>query len=216
MNGWLPELPEELPENIKPKAGMAERIVSGVKAREIRRKRLVREAWGGFAAVAAVAVVAVLVMPAWNQIAGGNASSVGAALRGRPAQAAGRGPGPKGNPSAPSGFASGTRNECPSPTATIDAAAQIAGRGQSPSPTGAIPAIAPPLVLSKVDHSVEVRWQGDKNGEYVVYRCTSPTFDQCSLADKVKGTKWVDASDEPGIIYYRVEPSTGNGRRNNG
>ncbi len=144
MNGWLPD---ELPEKIQPRAGMAERIVSGVKAREIRRKRLVREAWGG---LAAVALVAVLVVPAVLRLDSARA----------PQMAANR----------------------------------------------AAAAPAPPLVLSKVDHSVEVRWQGNKNGEYVVYRCTSPTFDQCSLADKVKGTKWIDTSNQPGIIYYRVEP----------
>jgi hypothetical protein len=177
MNGWLPE---NLPESLKPTPGMAERIASGVKARNERRKKLVREAWAGLGTAAFVAIVALLVVPAAHITAGraqrpsptvqairpaspgaGNASFVGAALRGRPA---------------------------PSPT--------------MPAPR----ATAPDLTLSKVDHLVEVAWQGNKNGEYVVYRCTSPKFDQCSLADRVKGTTWVDTANEPGIIYYRVEP----------
>ena len=155
MNGWLPD---ELPEKIQPKAGMAERIVSGVKSRNLRRKRLIKEAWGGLGGLAAVAIVAVLVIPAGHL----------------------------------------NDNRLPRPAGT--------GLAMPKTP-------APDLTLSRVDHSVELKWQGDKSGEYVVYRCTSPLFDQCSLADKVKGTKWIDDSGGPGIIYYRVEPITGGGRK---
>jgi hypothetical protein len=197
MNGWLPESHD----GFAPTPGLAERIISGVKARNERRKKIVREAWAGLGTAAFVAIVALLVLPAAHITAGraqrpsptvqairpaspgaGNASFVGAALRGRPAL----------GPTTP---------------------AIESGRAQRPSPT-TTKEPAPGLTLSKVDHLVEVAWQGDKNGEYVVYRCTSPKFDQCSLADRVKGTTWVDTANEPGIIYYMVEPTAGNGRGN--
>jgi len=68
------------------------------------------------------------------------------------------------------------------------------------------PSSALPVALSKVDHSVAITWKGNPEAEYTVYRCNSPKFDTCSLADLVKGTQWVDTGAETGIIvFYRVE-----------
>lgn len=99
--------------------------------------------------------------------------------------------------------------QAPSPAVNASSVARNDSRLPRPGNTGlamTTKTAAPDLTLSKVDHLVEVAWQGNKNGEYVVYRCTSPKFDQCSLADRVKGTTWVDTANEPGITYYRVEP----------
>jgi hypothetical protein len=54
---------------------------------------------------------------------------------------------------------------------------------------------------------VEVTWPGDPEGEYVVYRCTRPTFDACQTAGVVRGTRWTDRemNDSP-IVFYKVEP----------
>jgi hypothetical protein len=192
MNGWLPE---NLPESLKPTPGMAERIASGVKARNERRKKLVREAWAGLGTAAFVAIVALLVVPTTHLTVGQAPSP---AIQ---EATVGQAPSPAVQ-DAPVG-------QAPSPAVNASSAARNDSRLPRPGNTGlamTTKTAAPDLTLSKVDHLVEVAWQGDKNGEYVVYRCTSPKFDQCSLADRVKGTKWVDTASEPGIIYYRVEP----------
>jgi hypothetical protein len=63
------------------------------------------------------------------------------------------------------------------------------------------------LSLTKVDHSVAITWEGNPDSEYTVYRCSSPLFDQCSVADRVRGTNWLDTAPEDGkITFYRVEP----------
>jgi hypothetical protein len=107
--------------------------------------------------------------------------------------------------------------QAPSPAVNASSVARNDSSLPRPGNTGlamTTKTAAPDLTLSRVDHLVEVAWQGDKNGEYVIYRCTSPKFDQCSLADRVKGTTWVDTANEPGITYYMVEPTAGNGRGN--
>jgi hypothetical protein len=191
MNGWLPESHD----GFAPTPGLAERIISGVKARNERRKKLVREAWAGLGTAAFVAIVALLVVPATHLTVGQAPSP---AIQKAPV---GQAPSPAIQ-EAPVG-------QAPSPAVNASSAARNDSRLPRPGNTGlamATKTAAPDLTLSKVDHLVEVAWQGDKNGEYVVYRCTSPKFDQCSLADRVKGTTWVDTANEPGIIYYRVEP----------
>jgi hypothetical protein len=191
MNGWLPESHD----GFAPTPGLAERIISGVKARNERRKKLVREAWAGLGTAAFVAIVALLVLPAAHLT-----------VEQAPSPAIQRAPvGQVPSPAvqeAPVG-------QAPSPAVNASSAARNDSRLPRPGNTGlamTTKTAAPDLTLSKVDHLVEVAWQGDKNGEYVVYRCTSPKFDQCSLADRVKGTTWVDTANEPGITYYRVEP----------
>lgn len=78
-------------------------------------------------------------------------------------------------------------------------------------------AIAPEVTLSKTDHSVELAWQGQEVCEYIVYRCSSPRFDGCSVAARVKGTSWVDKEGGFGsIIFYRVAPSNEEGRSSSG
>lgn len=75
---------------------------------------------------------------------------------------------------------------------------------QAPSPFPN--ASSPPLSLEKVDHSVAVTWEGNPQAEYFVYRCNSPRFDSCSLADRVRGTQWVDPEpDSSTITFYKVE-----------
>jgi hypothetical protein len=186
MNGWLPESYN----GFAPTPGLAERIISGVKARNERRKKLVREAWAGLGTAAFVAIVALLVVPAAHLFVGQAPSP---AIQKAPV------------------------GQAPSPAVNASSAARNDSRLPRPGNTGlamTTKTAAPDLTLSKVDHLVEVAWQGNKNGEYVVYRCTSPKFDQCSLADRVKGTTWVDTANEPGITYYMVEPTAANGRGN--
>ncbi len=70
--------------------------------------------------------------------------------------------------------------------------------------------IAPDIALEKAAGGVELKWNGDPSGEYVIYRCTSPRFDRCNVAGVVKGTQWTDreAGSAP-LVFYRVEPKTG-------
>ena len=96
-----------------------------------------------------------------------------------------------------------------------EATSQRANQGEDtppsiPNPKSEIRNASPDVTLAKSGHGVELAWTGNPKGEYVVYRCTSPKFDQCSIAGVVKGTRWMDS--EPGspiIIYYRVEPNAG-------
>ena len=96
-----------------------------------------------------------------------------------------------------------------------EATSQRANEGEDtppsiPNPKSEIRNSSPDVTLAKSGHGVELAWTGNPKGEYVVYRCTSPKFDQCSIAGVVKGTRWMDS--EPGspiIIYYRVEPNAG-------
>ena len=61
--------------------------------------------------------------------------------------------------------------------------------------------------LAKSGHGVELAWTGNPKGEYVIYRCTSPKFDQCSIAGVVKGTQWEDdGKNSSPVVFYRVEP----------
>lgn len=94
-------------------------------------------------------------------------------------------------------------NQTPGDTG-VRAAAESARQPDTPHPT---PGADLPVALSKVDLSVAVTWEGSPAAEYVVYRCDSPRFDTCSLADRVRGTQWVDGAPQSGTItYYRVEP----------
>jgi len=75
----------------------------------------------------------------------------------------------------------------------------------SPVPGRVIPR-NPEVILAKADQGVAVRWEGAENEEYVVYRCTTPLFDACSMATEVRGTAWID--DEPDgtpVVFYKVE-----------
>lgn len=193
MNGWLPESFEQTP-------GLADRIASGVKARNIRRKKLVREAWAGLGGAAAVAIVAVLVVtwPSSDGLSSRGAIYEGHLTRDRVDVAPIQVP-------PDSGLGNTSQVKPRNDAITAPTSHPVASPQRAPD-TGSCGS-TPDLTLSRVDHSVEVAWQGKKNGEYVVYRCTSPKFDQCSLADRVKGTKWVDsAPDANKITFYRVEP----------
>jgi hypothetical protein len=62
-----------------------------------------------------------------------------------------------------------------------------------------------PLRIQKLDHSLEISWEGD--GEFIVYKCDSPKFDKCSFADVVSGNRYLDKDDNSAkIVYYRIEP----------
>ncbi|MFB3851564.1 MAG: hypothetical protein ACE14Q_06545 [Acidobacteriota bacterium] len=62
-----------------------------------------------------------------------------------------------------------------------------------------------PIKFQKVDHSLEISWEGE--GEFIIYKCDSPKFDKCSVADVVEGNRYLDKDDNSAtIIYYRVEP----------
>ncbi len=64
-------------------------------------------------------------------------------------------------------------------------------------------------MLARSGQGVQLRWQGDASKEYVVYRCTTPTFTQCSTAGEVKGTQWTDkGADNAPLVFYKVEPRT--------
>lgn len=59
--------------------------------------------------------------------------------------------------------------------------------------------------INKVDHSLEITWDGE--GDYVVYKCDSPKFDRCSVAEVVSGNRYLDRNEDSAkIVYYRVEP----------
>ncbi len=61
------------------------------------------------------------------------------------------------------------------------------------------------IKMTKIDHSLEIRWDGE--GEFVVYKCESPEFDRCSVADVVSGNRYLDRDDNSAkIVYYRIEP----------
>ena len=63
--------------------------------------------------------------------------------------------------------------------------------------------------LEKAGQNVELAWKGSPREEYVVYRCTSPRFDQCGVAGIVKGTRWIDTGKEQApVVFYRVEPKS--------
>jgi len=87
-----------------------------------------------------------------------------------------------------------------------DARPPVSNETAEPSSTAPRPA---PLDVSleKMDHTVAVTWGGNPQSEYMVYRCESPRFETCSLADRVKGTQWVDPVQGSGpVVFYRVEP----------
>jgi hypothetical protein len=66
---------------------------------------------------------------------------------------------------------------------------------------------SPEISIQKAPKGVELAWTGSPQKEYVVYRCTSPKFDRCSVAGTVKGNQWNDTgSDSAPVVYYRVEP----------
>ena len=63
--------------------------------------------------------------------------------------------------------------------------------------------------LEKAGQNVELAWKGNPHEEYVVYRCTSPRFDQCGVAGIVRGSTWVDRGKETApVVFYRVEPKS--------
>jgi len=81
----------------------------------------------------------------------------------------------------------------------------------APSPHLAVPGtkdvVDVTVGLSKAGKNVELAWTGSPQKEYVVYRCTSPKFDQCSVAGTVKGNQWNDTgSDSAPVVFYKVEP----------
>jgi hypothetical protein len=70
-----------------------------------------------------------------------------------------------------------------------------------------IPHSSPDISIQKAPKGVELAWTGSAEKEYVVYRCTSPKFDQCSVAGTVKGNQWNDTgSDSAPVVFYKVEP----------
>lgn len=79
--------------------------------------------------------------------------------------------------------------------------------GSSHSGSTGIQGSSPEVTLSKAKNGVELEWTGSPQKEYVVYRCTTPKFDQCSVAGTVKGTQWNDTgSDTAPVVFYKVEP----------
>lgn len=73
--------------------------------------------------------------------------------------------------------------------------------------TSSLPHKPAEVTLSKDPNGVELKWQGDPSKDYVVYRCTSPRFDDCDVAGVVKGTKWTDReADRAPLVFYKVEP----------
>jgi len=92
------------------------------------------------------------------------------------------------------------------PTVAPNIQRQASSDTSVPSPLAPRPSTTD-LSLSRVDHSVAITWEGNPDAEYVVYRCSSPRFDSCALADRVKGTQWVDPAQDSGTItFYKVEP----------
>jgi len=68
----------------------------------------------------------------------------------------------------------------------------------------------PDISVAKEADAVQVSWKGDPSKDYIVYRCTSPRFDQCSIAGAVKGTKWTDrGAERASLVFYKVEPKAG-------
>ena len=111
----------------------------------------------------------------------------------------------------------------PAPTPTQPAAPSPRSLSLSPHPVGVPKPITrkspsrptpsgpePDISLTKKDGGIELQWKGASDQEYVIYRCTSPRFDQCSIADIVRGTQWTDKeSSSASLLFYRVEPRTG-------
>ena len=59
--------------------------------------------------------------------------------------------------------------------------------------------------MVKVDNSLEISWDGE--GDFIVYKCDSPKFDKCSVADIVSGNRYIDKDDNSAkIVFYRIEP----------
>lgn len=86
----------------------------------------------------------------------------------------------------------------------VPARPSVSAPAPSPRLTAA-PVRGEAVTLAKKDGHIALNWPGRKNGEYVVYRCTSPRFDTCSIAEVVKGNQWVDREPLPApVVFYRV------------
>ncbi len=106
----------------------------------------------------------------------------------------------------------------PEPTASPAAEDETGNAGVKPAttspnslPVGAIhESPASDLEISKVDHSVAIKWDGE--GTFAVYKCDSPKFDSCSIMEVVEGNSYLDKEENSGkIVYYRIEPLTKRG-----
>lgn len=189
MADWLPQDWE-----VKDLDGKAERALQGVRRREARRRRVVRTS--GIAAAFSVALLSLYTLPGLLRPSTGN---------------------PIPAPGAPGTMA---RLQSPAPAAASDPTGSVSSspishpQAQVPRPPSEIrnppsqgPLSPPAPRLTKAGAAVEVTWPGDPEGEYVVYRCTRPTFDACQTAGVVRGTRWTDRemNDSP-IVFYKVEP----------
>jgi hypothetical protein len=98
-----------------------------------------------------------------------------------------------------------------SPSLPSSPAPQLSSSGSPSLPNSPAPKLSsspsPDITIQKAPKGVELAWTGSPQKEYVVYRCTSPKFDQCSVAGTVKGNQWNDTgSDRAPVVFYKVEP----------
>lgn len=164
-------------------AERAGRAMVAVRKKVVRRRRIVRSCqWTG--AAVAVAVLAFALSPKLNR--------------------------QESTPTEPERIASKAPEPAPIP--------QPPAPDRQATPQPPIPAPQPPapnpqsptqIDLAKSGTGVRLAWEGDADAQYVIYRCTSPRFDTCTVAGEVRGTQWVDreANTAP-LVFYKVEPRT--------
>jgi|GEM_PF-3592073 len=204
MADWLPQDWE-----VKDLEGKAARAIQGVRKREARRRRVARTS--GIAAGFAVALLSLYVLPGLFQTSTGDAASMARLQPPAPAPASA-----DASLSASSAPIPNPKSQFPNPQSPIpNSQSQIpnslsplpVSNSQIRNPKSQMPSPPPTPRLSKAPAGVELTWQGDPQGEYVVYRCTRPTFDTCASAGVVRGTRWTDPemNDSP-VVFYKIEP----------
>ena len=190
---------EWLPENFTPPEGRASEAAKMAIKRGKARRRNEKIALSccSFLFIAAFSFMTVRNLEVTAPFAGSsdNGTQAGSrALHGRePMQNAGVKP-------APTPFRAGAIHESPAvQTETVD------------NRPGAIhESPASDIEISKVDHSVAIKWEGE--GTFAVYKCDSPKFDSCSIMEVVEGNSYLDKDENSGkIVYYRIEPLTKRG-----
>lgn len=61
-----------------------------------------------------------------------------------------------------------------------------------------------PFEMGKLDQSVQLRWKGDPQKTYRVYKGASPT--QLQLIGEFRGLQWTDASrNSISLVFYKIE-----------
>lgn len=181
--GWLPEGFENQD------VAAPSRIAVGVRLRVVRHERNRRFLFAGAGIMAVALAVAVVLLPTIRRQEAAPTIQVAAFSSVSPPSKVGA----TSDMGATSDVGATSRSRIPSSFSTL--------RHQE---------VAPTVTLAKAGKTVAVQWDGPSAGEYEVYRCSSPRFDQCSLAGVVKGTRWVDGDQDRspspgGVVYYRVE-----------